>query len=68
MPKNNCEISEKQMYIQGTHWHGGGGEDGYFLRFETEDKALYKYMEKCAQKCIDRAHRFQIKHSNKEVK
>lgn len=54
MSKNNdCKISEKQVGIKGTHWCGGGGVDGYVLKFETDDKMLYKYMEKAAQTCID---------------
>ena len=54
MPKNNdCEISGKRVAVRGTSWSGGGGVNGYVLKFETNDKRLYQYMEKSAQMCID---------------
>ena len=48
---NNCKISGKQVAVKGTSWCGGGGLDGYVLKFETDDKS--RYMEKAAQTCID---------------
>lgn len=54
MPENNdCKISGKQVAVKGTRWCGGGGVNGYVLKFETDDKTLYKYMETAAQTCID---------------
>lgn len=53
LKNNDCEISGKQVAVKGTSWCGGGGVDGYMLKFETDDKILYKYMEKAAQMCID---------------
>lgn len=47
--------------VYGTHWNSQQGPDGYRLQFETDDKALYKYMEKAAQKCIDKANRLKKK-------
>lgn len=47
--------------VHGTSWSGGGGIDGYLLKFETDNKTLYKYMEKAAQKCIDKARKLKKK-------
>ena len=52
--------------VRGTRWNSQQGPDGYRLQFETDDKTLYKYMEKAAQHCIDIANRFQIKHFKKK--
>ena len=52
----NCEkeeISGASVAVTGTCWNSQQGPDGYRLQFETNNKALYKYMEKAAQTCID---------------
>lgn len=52
--------------VIGTHWNSQQGPDGYRLQFETDDKTLYKYMEKAAQKCIDRANKKNRRRKNDE--
>lgn len=48
-------FSKENYTITGTCWNSQQGPDGYRLQFETDDEALYKHMEKAAQKCIDMA-------------
>lgn len=48
--------NEKDEKIIGTHWNSQQGPDGYRLQFETDNKTLYKYIEKAAQLCIDIAN------------
>lgn len=40
-----------------TSFNTGAGKDGYFLRFETDDKEQYLYMQDQARKCIDNAYK-----------
>ena len=52
----NCEKEEilgTSVAVTGTNWNSQQGPDGYRLQFETDNKQLYKYMEKAAQTCID---------------
>lgn len=49
------EILRKYAATIGTHWNSQQGPDGCRLQFETDNKQLYKYMEKAAQTCIDMA-------------
>lgn len=53
---NDSFSEEKDHVIIGTHWNSQQGPDGYRLQFETDNKTLYKYMEKAAQLCIDIAN------------
>ena len=53
---DNCEKEEilgTSVAVTGTCWNSQQGPDGYRLQFETDNKQLYKYMEKAAQTCID---------------
>ena len=53
---NDCEKGEilgTSVAVTGTRWNSQQGPDGYRLQFETDNKQLYKYMEKAAQTCID---------------
>lgn len=36
-----------------TSFNTGAGSDGYFLRFETDDKEQYLYMQEAARPCLD---------------
>lgn len=36
-----------------TFFNTGAGKDGYFLRFETDDKEQYLYMQEAARLCLD---------------
>lgn len=36
-----------------TSFNTGAGHDGYFLRFETDDKEQYLYMQEAARLCLD---------------
>lgn len=47
------EILGTSVAVTGTYWNSQQGPDGYRLQFETDNKQLYKYMEKAAQTCID---------------
>ena len=53
---DNCEKEEilgTSVAVTGTCWNSQQGPDGFRLQFETDNKQLYKYMEKAAQTCID---------------
>ena len=47
--------------VHGTRWNSQQGPDDYRLQFETDNEALYKYMEKAAKKCIDKARKLKKK-------
>lgn len=47
------EVLGTSVAVTGTCWNSQQGQDGYRLQFETDNKQLYKYMEKAAQTCID---------------
>lgn len=54
--------------VYGTHWNSQQGPDGYRLQFETDDKTLYKYMEKASQHCIDKARKLKKKNRKENEK
>lgn len=50
------EFLGTSVAVIGTRWNSQQGPDGYRLQFETDNKTLYKYIEKAAQLCIDIAN------------
>lgn len=66
---NDCEkedVFRESVAVIGTLWNSQQGLDGYRLQFETDNKQLYKYMEKAAQTCIDIARANRKENKNAE--
>ena len=51
----------KASGVHGTSWSSASCVNEYMLKFETDNEALYKYMMKAAQKCIDKARKLKKK-------